>query len=86
MRKLPPNSEAANILVGEMSILKKPIAAFLRLKVTLPNAHARAFRRLKVRGTKLVQRLGSSRLGKHYGSPSAVTFRFLPPRTPKHPV
>lgn len=31
MKKLPPNSEASNILVGEVDFLEKPITAFVRL-------------------------------------------------------
>lgn len=31
MRKIPAGSEAANILVGEVDFLEKPIAAFVRL-------------------------------------------------------
>jgi len=32
MRKIPAESEAANILIGELNLLKKPICAFVRLK------------------------------------------------------
>jgi len=32
MRKIPQDSESANIFVGEMNLLKKPIAAFVRLR------------------------------------------------------
>jgi len=31
MKKLPPNAEASNILVGEVDFLEKPITAFVRL-------------------------------------------------------
>lgn len=31
MRKLPPGSEASNILVGEVPFLEKPVTAFVRL-------------------------------------------------------
>lgn len=31
MRKIPPGSEASNILVGEVNFLKRPIAVFIRL-------------------------------------------------------
>ena len=31
MRKIPPGSEADNILVGELSFLERPISAFVRL-------------------------------------------------------
>ena len=32
MKKLPPNSEASNVLVGEVDFLTRPIAAFIRLQ------------------------------------------------------
>ena len=31
LKKLPPNAEASNILVGEVDFLEKPITAFVRL-------------------------------------------------------
>ena len=31
MRKIPPDAEAANVLVGEVEFLDKPIIAFVRL-------------------------------------------------------
>ena len=31
MRKIPPGSEASNILVGEVNFLEKPVTAFVRL-------------------------------------------------------
>ncbi|XP_025831042.1 sodium bicarbonate cotransporter 3 isoform X3 [Agrilus planipennis] len=34
MRKIPPGSEASNILVGEVDFLEKPLAAFLRLNTS----------------------------------------------------
>ena len=32
MKKLPVNSEASNVLVGEVDFLAKPITAFIRLQ------------------------------------------------------
>ena len=32
MKKLPTNSEASNVLVGEVDFLVKPITAFIRLE------------------------------------------------------
>lgn len=31
MKKIPPGSEAANILVGEVDFLEKPVTGFIRL-------------------------------------------------------
>ena len=31
MKKIPPGSEASNILVGEVDFLEKPVTAFVRL-------------------------------------------------------
>ena len=31
MKKLPPGSEASNVLVGELDFLKEPLIAFVRL-------------------------------------------------------
>lgn len=31
MKKIPPGAEAANILVGELDFLDKPVVAFVRL-------------------------------------------------------
>lgn len=33
MRKIPPGSEASNILVGEVDFLDKTISAFVRLEI-----------------------------------------------------
>ena len=35
MKKIPPGSEAANILVGEVNFLDKPVTAFIRLAKAL---------------------------------------------------
>jgi solute carrier family 4 (sodium bicarbonate transporter), member 10 len=31
MKKIPPGAEVANVLVGEVDFLEKPVAAFVRL-------------------------------------------------------
>ena len=35
MKKIPPGTEACNVLVGELDFLKKPIIAFVRLENAL---------------------------------------------------
>ncbi|KAL3245548.1 hypothetical protein MRX96_046893 [Rhipicephalus microplus] len=36
MKKIPPGSQASNILVGEVEFLERPIAAFVRLAAAVP--------------------------------------------------
>ncbi|CAN8005205.1 unnamed protein product, partial [Ixodes hexagonus] len=36
MKKIPPGSQASNILVGEVDFLERPIAAFVRLAAAVP--------------------------------------------------